>query len=37
MHVDLTPFPKIVAIDALCLQNKAFADARPEVQPAAKM
>jgi maleylacetoacetate isomerase len=37
MHVDLTSFPKIVAIDALCLQNKAFADARPEVQPAAKM
>ena len=35
MHVDLTAFPKIVAIDALCLQHKAFADARPEVQAAA--
>ena len=35
MHVDLTAFPKIVAIDAACLQIKAFADARPEVQPAA--
>jgi maleylacetoacetate isomerase len=35
MHVDLTAFPKIVAIDAACLQHKAFADARPEIQPAA--
>ena len=35
MHVDLTPFPKIVAIGAACLQHKAFADARPEIQPAA--
>jgi maleylacetoacetate isomerase len=36
MQVDLSAFPKIVAIDALCLRNKAFADARPEVQAAAQ-
>lgn len=35
MHVDLSAFPKIVAIDALCLTHPAFADARPEVQAAA--
>ncbi len=35
MRVDLTAFPKIVAIDAACLALQAFADARPEVQPAA--
>jgi maleylacetoacetate isomerase len=35
MNVDLAAFPKIVAIDALCLEHKAFADARPEVQKVA--
>ena len=35
MHVDLAAFPKIVVIDATCLAHKAFADARPEMQPAA--
>jgi maleylacetoacetate isomerase len=35
MKVDLSAFPKIVAIDARCLTLPAFADARPEVQAAA--
>jgi maleylacetoacetate isomerase len=35
MKVDLSAFPKIVAIDARCLALPAFADARPEVQAAA--
>jgi maleylacetoacetate isomerase len=35
-HVDLTPFPRIVAIEQACLALAPFADARPEVQPAAR-
>jgi maleylacetoacetate isomerase len=35
MKVDLSAFPKIVAIDAHCLTLPAFAAARPEVQAAA--
>jgi maleylacetoacetate isomerase len=35
MKVDLAAFPKIVAIDEKCLALEAFANARPEVQPAA--
>lgn len=34
-NVDLAPFPRIVAIEQACLALKPFADARPEVQPAA--
>ena len=34
-NVDLTAYPKIVAIDAHCLTLPAFADARPDVQPDA--
>jgi maleylacetoacetate isomerase len=34
-NVDLSPFPRIVAIEKACLALPAFAAARPEVQPAA--
>jgi maleylacetoacetate isomerase len=34
-ETDLSPFPKLVAIDAACRALKAFADAAPEVQPDA--
>ena len=33
--VDLSPFPRIVAIEQACLALPAFAAARPEAQPAA--
>ncbi|MEX0852454.1 MAG: maleylacetoacetate isomerase [Bauldia sp.] len=32
-HVDISDFPKIVAVDAVATANPAFAKARPEVQP----
>jgi maleylacetoacetate isomerase len=35
MNVDLSPFPRIVAVEHTCLALAAFADARPEMQPAA--
>jgi maleylacetoacetate isomerase len=35
--LDLAPFPRIVAIEQACLALKPFADARPEVQPAASL
>lgn len=35
MKVDLESFPRIVAIEQNCLALPAFADARPEVHPAA--
>jgi len=34
-NVDLTPFPKLVAVDARCLELPAFAAAVPEKQPDA--
>ena len=34
-NVDLTPFPKLVAVDARCLELPAFAEAVPEKQPDA--
>jgi maleylacetoacetate isomerase len=33
--LDLTPWPKITAVDAACLGLPAFADAAPEAQPDA--
>ena len=33
--LDLTPWPKITAVDAACLDLPAFADAAPEAQPDA--
>jgi len=35
LKTNLSPFPKIVAIEQTCLALPAFAAARPEVQPAA--
>ena len=35
--LDLTPFPRIEAIEQACLALKPFADARPEAQPAASL
>jgi len=34
-NIDLTPFPKLVAVDARCLELPAFAAAVPERQPDA--
>jgi len=36
-NLDLTPFPRIVAIEHACLAQPPFADARPEAQPAASL
>jgi len=36
LKLDLAPYPRIRAINAACLATKAFADARPEVQPDAE-
>jgi len=36
-NLDLTPFPRIVAIEHACLAQQPFADARPEAQPAASL
>ena len=36
LKLDLAPYPRIRAIDAACRATKAFADARPEVQPDAE-
>jgi maleylacetoacetate isomerase len=35
--LDMTPFPRIEAIERACLALKPFADARPEAQPAASL
>ena len=36
VETDLSPFPKLVAIEQRCLALEAIARARPEAQPAAK-
>jgi maleylacetoacetate isomerase len=36
MNVDLSAFPRIVAVEQACLAQPAFANARPDVQAAAR-